>query len=392
MNPRNTPQSSSFRDPRGFGGRTSGTPSNHEVSILALLRRGNLVPEKADACLAKQSSFSLPEPRPPCPRCASTRVVRWGRFSGRKRFRCRACNRTFSDLTETVLARTRSLPKWLKYLQAFEREFSLRRAAEFSGVSLSTAFRWRHKVLAQASKHQTPFPFSGQAGFAFTRYPPLRFLVGRGVKFPTSSRNEFTRSNGEGGGWHPSPHPISSRWLIAIHGRIRPKGPNEIRLISVQAPSRNLCTGSWAALLKANTSPRCRILPPSGICSPFMTALGQVRRKNGRDRPTKRASQIRESGDHLRSREKPDGLARSRLFEFTKWMRKFRGTADRYLNHYLAWFVIRSADPSGRLRPRDLGRRGRSGMLDRLWQFAMNRPGPKVAKDQHKLRTESHAI
>ena len=53
--------------------------------------------------------------RPSCPRCDADRVHRWGSFSGRKRYRCVACRRTFSDFTGTPLAYIKKLPAWSPY-------------------------------------------------------------------------------------------------------------------------------------------------------------------------------------------------------------------------------------------------------------------------------------
>src|SRR3954451_4183342 len=44
---------------------------------------------------------------PRCPHCATTAPRRWGRASGLRRYRCKACRKTFNALTGTSLARLR---------------------------------------------------------------------------------------------------------------------------------------------------------------------------------------------------------------------------------------------------------------------------------------------
>jgi transposase-like protein len=47
-----------------------------------------------------------------CPRCYSHYVGPWGTYHyrpGRKRYRCKACRRTFNDLTQTLLAQSKQL-------------------------------------------------------------------------------------------------------------------------------------------------------------------------------------------------------------------------------------------------------------------------------------------
>ena len=38
-----------------------------------------------------------------CPHCSSSIVVRYGNYRKRKRYLCRSCNKTFTDLTSTAL-------------------------------------------------------------------------------------------------------------------------------------------------------------------------------------------------------------------------------------------------------------------------------------------------
>ena len=82
-----------------------------------------------------------------CPRCACDRYHRHGFANGLQRYRCRACRRTFNDLSGTPLARLRLREKWLDYLGAVLASSSVRTAATQAGVHRNTAFRWRHRFL-----------------------------------------------------------------------------------------------------------------------------------------------------------------------------------------------------------------------------------------------------
>ena len=83
-----------------------------------------------------------------CPHCGSALTVRWGGFAGRQRYRCKSCKRTFSDLTRTAFAYTKRIGSWPHYLVLVRQGRSLRAAAQQVGVHVSTAFRWRHSLLA----------------------------------------------------------------------------------------------------------------------------------------------------------------------------------------------------------------------------------------------------
>jgi transposase-like protein len=88
---------------------------------------------------------------PVCPRCQSENVKRWGRANNLQRFRCSSCGRTFNPLTGTPLANLRKKDQWLTMAGALKQGLPLRRTADKCDVSLTTAFRWRHRFLEAAS-------------------------------------------------------------------------------------------------------------------------------------------------------------------------------------------------------------------------------------------------
>jgi transposase-like protein len=80
-----------------------------------------------------------------CPDCASPHWHRYGQANGLQRYRCRACRRTFNDLSGTPLARLRLREQCADYLGASPESLSVRAAAQRVGVHRNTAFRWRHR-------------------------------------------------------------------------------------------------------------------------------------------------------------------------------------------------------------------------------------------------------
>jgi len=82
-----------------------------------------------------------------CPDCGCERCHRHGQANDLQRYRCRACGRTFNDLTGTPLARLRHKGKWLDYLEAVLDSRTVRSAAKRVGVHPNTTFRWRHRFL-----------------------------------------------------------------------------------------------------------------------------------------------------------------------------------------------------------------------------------------------------
>ena len=87
---------------------------------------------------------------PCCGHCGAVDFKPWGRASQLKRYKCKACERTFNALTGTPMAGLRLREKWLDYARALVDGVSLRKAAARIGIHLETSFRWRHRFLAAA--------------------------------------------------------------------------------------------------------------------------------------------------------------------------------------------------------------------------------------------------
>jgi transposase-like protein len=81
-----------------------------------------------------------------CPRCQSQDIDPWGMYHyrpGCKRYWCNGCQRTFNDLTTTLLHQSkRSLAYWILATFLLCLSCSSRRIARELGVHISTTYRW----------------------------------------------------------------------------------------------------------------------------------------------------------------------------------------------------------------------------------------------------------
>jgi transposase-like protein len=91
-----------------------------------------------------------------CPHCDGCRVVRYGKFNHRQRYKCKDCLRTFSDLTHTPLSKTRYSDKWITFIECMLQGHSLRKSADLVGVTWVTLFYWRHKLLKALQQIDIP--------------------------------------------------------------------------------------------------------------------------------------------------------------------------------------------------------------------------------------------
>ena len=59
---------------------------------------------------------------------------RFGKVNGRQRYRCKACRKTFTDTTNTILYRTRKGNECITFVECMFKGYSLRKSAEIVGV------------------------------------------------------------------------------------------------------------------------------------------------------------------------------------------------------------------------------------------------------------------
>lgn len=85
----------------------------------------------------------------PCPRCKSTNIVKNGKNRTRKQcYRCNDCRKNFCDSTDTLLSYSKKTEEeWLQYVECMFHNMTIRESAKKVGITTSTAFQWRHKIL-----------------------------------------------------------------------------------------------------------------------------------------------------------------------------------------------------------------------------------------------------
>jgi transposase-like protein len=82
-----------------------------------------------------------------CPYCGSSKIVRFGTYRDSQRYQCKACRKTFTDLTSTALNYIHDKEKFFASAYLMLSGATLEETAKELGISIPTAFSWRHKVL-----------------------------------------------------------------------------------------------------------------------------------------------------------------------------------------------------------------------------------------------------
>lgn len=84
-----------------------------------------------------------------CPSCGeSNDIIKFGKFKGIQRYKCKGCSKTFSDVTNTPFYRSKKpLAYWLLYSKLMLSGMTIRQCAKMTKINIATAFYWRHKIL-----------------------------------------------------------------------------------------------------------------------------------------------------------------------------------------------------------------------------------------------------
>ena len=162
-----------------------------------------------------------------CPHCASAGAVSRGKARGLRRYRCKACGKTFGALTGTALSGLHHKERWLAFGASLGAGETIREAAERCGIAPSTAHRWRHRFLAAVrqapdglpgSSRRTRPSFSragrGSAGSASRASVPI--LVARAERDPQPHLARPQRKEREGGA------PVVARETARLRRRCYP--------------------------------------------------------------------------------------------------------------------------------------------------------------------------
>ncbi|MED4750815.1 IS1595 family transposase [Brevibacillus choshinensis] len=248
-----------------------------------------------------------------CPHCASEFIVRFGKYSGRQRYKCKCCLKTFNDMTNTALYRTRKSNEWIAFIECMIKGYSLRKSADIVGVTWVTLFYWRHKLL-NALKQMDFDQFQG-----IVEVDETYFLYSEKGK-----RNIDRRKPRKRGG-KANHRGISREQVCVLVARDRAKSTvskvtcmgrvvktQVEKVIGSKLHSENvLVTDAWRAYktyAKEKGLEHYRIKSTDG--KHVIKGIYHIQNVNG---------------------------VHSRL---KQWIDRFKGVASKYLDNYLAWFLF----------------------------------------------------
>ncbi|KQL18390.1 IS1595 family transposase [Cytobacillus solani] len=248
-----------------------------------------------------------------CPHCSSEHVVRFGKYNGRQRFRCKCCGKTFTDTTNTVLYHTRKGNEWITFVDCMFRGYSLRKSAEIVGVTWVTLFYWRHKLL-NALKQLDVEHFEG-----IVEIDETYFLYSQKGQLGITERKSRKRG-----------------------GKSKHRGISHEQVCVLVARDRTKATVSKVACMGRIVKPKVDDLIGSKLSKEnvIVTDAWRAYKTYAKEKGLEHYRIKSDGGKHvikgLYHIQNVNGL-HSRL---KQWIDRFKGVATKYLDNYLAWFLF----------------------------------------------------
>lgn len=249
-----------------------------------------------------------------CPYCAAhDSIKKNGTYRGRQRYLCHNCNRTFNDLTGTPVHNTHHLEKWPEYLNCMGQELSIRKCAKQVGISVPTAFMWRHKILHALAENKN----QSLSGVVETDETYVLYSEKGKHNLPRKSRKRGGVAQKRG---------ISNEQVCILVARDRAK-----QTISEAVTFGRLKSSTLDQVL----SPRLQ--SEVIICSDEEPTFRKYCRVHNLQHekvcPGKKRYVVKEIY-HIQN-------VNAYHSRFKIFLDHFNGVASKYLNHYLAWYQIK---------------------------------------------------
>ena len=250
-----------------------------------------------------------------CPRCDTPGAVSMGRAWGLRRYRWKGCGRTFNAATGTPLSGLHRKERWLSFGASLSEGETVRASAARCGVSVTTAFRWRHRFLRAVEMAPEKLRGIVEADETYVLRSrkgdrkldrKARRRSGKAVKRGVSREQVPVLVAADRGGATVSTV-LPAVSAAALKGALEPVVETDIVLVSDGAASYPPCAAALGVQHEA-----------------LNLAAGE---------------RVRDAF-HIQT-------VNSRHGQLKGFLRGFRGVATRYLDSYLRWFhLIGLADPA----------------------------------------------
>jgi len=247
-----------------------------------------------------------------CPHCKSDDIYGHGEYKGRKRYKCKSCQKTFNDYTGTAISGIKKTEKFQEYIELVVESVTIRKAVKIIGVNIKTIFDWRHKLLSSLNM------INGQTFSGIVECDDKQLDISeKGNK--RLSRKSYKRSS----------------------DRKTKRGVSNDKVSVIVATDRNgNSTMKIAKIGRIDTESIEKIIgniitKENVLCSDSHPSIISWAKDKKIEHHTFVASKqhVKDKCYHVQHVNSLDNL-------YERWVKMFYGVATKYLNHYLNWFVF----------------------------------------------------
>lgn len=256
-----------------------------------------------------------------CPTC-NNRGYKNGTVRGVQRYKCKICNASFGDTSGTVIAFSqKDLDLWVEYLKLFVRGLSVKTITRELGISKTTVYSWRIKILEKIKASMPEITLEGIVE-ADETYVPESFKgnhTGDGFKIPRRSRSR---------GKEVSLRGISRQQVSIVCATDRSNNAT-MKITGRGRINETDLTEAFDGVLASNAT----------LCTDKHPSYRAYARENNITLKQVDTSQTLNGIYHIQH-------INSFHSRFKKFMRKFNGASTKHLDLYLAWFLWEQSNKS----------------------------------------------
>lgn len=259
-----------------------------------------------------------------CPHCQNDDIYGHGTYKGRRRYKCKQCNRTFNDFTGTAISGIKKVDKFQEYLELTLNSLTIRKAANILELNVKTIFDWRHKLLSSLTSINGT-AFSGIVE-CDDKQVDINMKGQRNIErkaYKRSSDRKIKRG--------------VSNDKVSIMVAADRKGNTAMKVAKIGRVDNVSIEKTIGELVSDNNT----------LCSDSHPSIISWAKGKHLEHHTFVASRqhIKNKCYHVQNVNSLDNL-------FERWLKPFYGVATKYLQKYLNWFVYlqkikNSADPLG---------------------------------------------
>lgn len=247
-----------------------------------------------------------------CPHCTSRNIIANGKLRGVQRYKCKECQKNFSENTGTALAWIKKQNLWGVYIKNMFEGYSLEKCAKLTGICKQTSFDWRHKILSSL-REKAPVKFSGitEVDDIFFNYSEKgsRNLTRKARKRGNDNIKQGI-SNDKVAVLVVCDRNKNKELQLVKRGRIRKKDleKNLLGKLDTESP---LCTDGHRSF--------------TGYAKDIGIEVHSIKVRKGQH--------VKDKIYHLQNvNQTTSGLK--------KWLSTFNGVATKYLQNYLYWYML----------------------------------------------------